>query len=176
MEEKIYNWRELGVANFGESVIVTDPCYTPDEWCSTYVMVSPGQYKSFVRFQDNRVAELRVVKKEVLEAYKNINYVHFSPEPICCRIGVDSGQCGIFDAGYFEENYNDDDYNDPDSWYRVVCNLTLEEDAGVIDKKGAVSCTGYGDGMYLLFACYDRENIVGLSVLFMDDTEDEEEG
>ena len=174
MEEKIYDWREIGVADFGDSVIVTDPCYTPDEWCNIHIMVSRGQYKSFVRFQGNRVAELRVVKKEVLEAYKNINYVHFSPEPICGTIGVDSGQCGIFDTGYFEENYNDDDYNDPDSWYHIVCNLTLTENAGVIDKKGAVSSTGYGDGMYLLYPCFDWKDIVGLSILFMDDIEDEE--
>lgn len=175
MEEKIYDWREIGVANFGESVIVTDPCYTPDEWCNQKLTISPGQYRAFARFKDSRVAELRMVKEDVLAAHGGINDMHFSQEPIYSTIGVDSGQCGIFDAGYFEENYNDDDYNDPDSWYHIVCNLTLTEDAGVIDKKGAVSRTGYGDGLYLLFACYDKENIVGLSVLYMDDTEDEEE-
>ena len=174
MEKQKSNWRELGVTNFGTEVIVTDPCYTPDEWCNQKLTVSPGQYRAFARFKDSRVAELRVVKEDVLAAYGNIDDVHFSPEEIFRYIGVDSGQCGIFDLEYFNENYNDDDYIDPGSWYHIVCNLTLTENAGVIDKKGAVSSTGYGDGMYLLYACFDKKDIVGLSVLFMDDIEDEE--
>ena len=169
MGKKNYQWRELGVLELGDNVFVTDPCYTPDVWCNTEVTVSPGQYRAFAKMQDERVAELRVVKEEALAAYGNIIQVHFSPEDICSYIGVDSGQCGIFDREYYLENYENSDYDNPTSWYRAVCNITLSEDAGVIDKRGAVSNAGYGDGMYYLYASYDRKDIVGLSVVFIDE-------
>ena len=169
----------VGTIELKERVFVTDPCYDPLTWCSKLLTnVAPGAYECFVVVTDegswgHRVAELHAVKDNIYDKYEDLDEVPYDIEPLDCHIGVDSGQCGIFDADYYEEHQSDDDYDDLNSWYRRVCNLTYN--AGVIDGLGVASESGYGDGGYNLWVAKEGDKVVAMKVKFIGYPEDEED-
>ena len=184
-EEGIY---EVGSIQLKKEVYVTDPCYDVDTWCLKYLdNMCPGEYKCFVVMSDEgnwgmRVKELIIFNKEFLDrcpygltGWKDINSGLLDNNYILISeiIGVDSGQCGIFDAEYYEKHQPDDDYDNPNSWYRKICNLT-HHSADTIDNLGVVCASGYGDGCYPLYAIHESNSIVALKVIFIGE-EDEEE-
>lgn len=161
---------ELGFITLEDEVYVTDPCYSIGTWCQALVGVSPGKYKCFAIISDekewgNRVSELHVVKENLFNEYRKLDKIPYKSEPFPCCIGVDSGQCGIFDAKYYEEHQPDNDYYDVNSWYRRVCELT--NNAGIIDNLGVVSSSGYGDGRYPLFVAKENKEVVAMKVVFI---------
>lgn len=177
-------FEELGIHLVGEiklkeKVYVTDPCYRAGTWCQKLLdNVFPGTYKCFVVIADedswgHRVAELHVVESTVYDGCMDLRDITYDPEPVNCVIGVDSGQCGIFDADYYEEHQPDNDYDDLNSWYRKVCELT--RNAGVIDGLGVACMSGYGDGAYDLWTAKDDDNkVFAMKVAFIINDEDDE--
>lgn len=170
----------VGNIELKEEVYITDPCYDTMTWCQKLLdNVFPGTYRCFVVVSDegtwgHRVAELHAIKDEVWDNYQDLEDVPYDLEPIYSSIGVDSGQCGIFDADYYEEHQPDDDYDNHTSWYRKVCNLTLNYNAGTTDGLGVVSESGYGDGRYGLWVAKDdNDKIFAMKVVFIDDEEDD---
>lgn len=175
-------FEELGTHLVGEiklskEVFVTDPCYDTLTWCQKMLNnVSPGQYKCFVAVFDggdwgHRVAELHAVKSEIFDKYQELSNIPYDSEPLDCVIGVDSGQCGIFNAKYYEEHQPDNDYDDLNSWYRKVCELT--RNAGITDGLGVACASGYGDGCYNLYVAKVHEQIVAMKVVFISDEDGE---
>lgn len=161
---------ELGYITLEDEVCVTDPCYDVGTWCQAILNVSPGKYKCFVVVTDegewgSRVSELHAIKEDVFNKHEKLEKIPYKPGPYCCCIGVDSGQCGIFDAKYYEEHQPDNDYYNTNSWYRKVCELT--NNAGIIDSLGVVSSSGYGDGGYPLFTAEENKEIVAMKVVFI---------
>lgn len=181
------------IINLGTEVYVTDPCYTVPTWCQAKLEnVLPGDYIATVLFDERggtgRNAELYVVHKD----YQNVT--KYGPDGLKWDwygdIGVDSGQAGIFDAA----SYRDDaavvrmvlphsefvlpgDKQPGDEWYTAMCKYTLntEENWGAYER-GVVSCSGYGDGIYPLFAAENEEGkIVAMQVIFIDQDEEEDE-
>jgi hypothetical protein len=175
-----------------QKVRVSDPCYDNDVWCKTSLSnVYPGEYNVKVDKSDlgdwgNRVHKLTVIHKGyVVECADESSWTPHSD------IGVDSGQAGIF----CESSYRNDEIaagitapelitpfvipfrNEGDVWYNKMCNFTLgAEQCGVYDT-GVVTSSGVGDGMYPLDVVYnDNNEIVGMRVTYLDDTEDEDEG
>ena len=121
-----------------------------------------------------RVAELHVVENTVYDDCMNLRDITYDPEPVDCVIGVDSGQCGIFDADYYEEHQPDDDYYDLNSWYRKVCELTYNN-AGITDGLGVACESGYGDGTYDLWVAKDDDDkVFAMKVVFISEEDDEE--
>lgn len=149
----------LGTIVLGSAVRVTDPCYDPNVWCSGRLDILPGEYdctvcrsKCGAWGERNIKISIRHRESKPTPKWEDAPFV----------VGVDSGQAGFFDADYYAENHTDDDYNNPESWYRRVCNLTLNEPCcGNIDRKGAVSESGWGDGSYI---CSFRRNSDGYIV------------
>lgn len=102
------------------------------------------------------------------------------------KFGVDSGQVLIGDPCYLGDFVNDDFEPNKQSEdftysYSGACNRTLTDDkAGGIGRFGSmavVSSTGYGDGVYPVYATYNEDGrIVKLEILFEDDGTDAMEG
>ena len=168
---------DVGTISLKERVYITDPCYdiSISVWCMWCLEnVFPGKYRCLVETIDcgdwgNRVKELCVVKEDILEKYKDLNKIPFPKEPTFEGIGVDSGQCGIFDADYYEKNQPDNDYNNPNSWYRKICDLT--NDTGTIDDLGVACASGYGDGTYPLYTLQEEDKVVAMKVVFIENDE-----
>lgn len=147
-------------------VIVTDPCYKPaNGYNRTLKNVLTGKWNCTVRVKDcgawgKRIASLTI-------RHENYPKGKFDGYEGCAS--VDSGQCGFFDPDYYEKNQPDDDFDYLESWYRRVCELTLNHpDWGTIEDKGVVASSGYGDGCYEIQSIRDRSGyIVGLRLKFI---------
>ena len=167
--------RNLGTIELKNEVMVSDPCYDLGTWCQGIVGgVKAGKYNAFAIITDEgswgeRVAELIVIHEDA-----DINEI---TDELDFEVGVDSGQAGIFNLDYYKEHQPDDDYDNRKSWYRRVCDITCSDgDCGTIDNEGVVSSSGYGDGGYVCYAAYNKENeIVALRVVFIEDYEEDED-
>lgn len=170
MSDKISN---IGTITLNNKVIVSDPCYSIDDWCNKIINnMQPGEYECFGVLIDERIGELHLIHKEVLDIYKELEDIPYNPEPLCCSIGVDSGQCGIFDYEYYDKHQPDDDYDDSESWYTRICDITLDPPCcGTVDNVGVVSESGWGDGRYNLYSYLDTKSIKALKVVFIEENE-----
>ena len=172
--------------NLGSEVYVTDPCYSVPTWCQLkFDNVLPGKWVATMIYDElggsNRNAELVLIHQDYQS--KDLVYDWFGD------FGVDSGQAGVFDAA----SYRDDaavagmklpklrepfkllgDYSDGDAWYEAMCNFTLENDGWGAYDAGAVSSSGWGDGMYPVYGAEnDDGKIVALQLSFIpQDSED----
>jgi hypothetical protein len=138
---------------------VSDPCYGKDARCRGELdNVRRGTWNAEVGIYDagdwgKRVALLiatHIGFDEDAEGDYGMKIAEF-------RVGVDSGQAGIFDALHYRddsvfdevEKQNTDSERKGEKWYEFCCNATTNTpfDADVI-PFGVVSSTGYGDGVY----------------------------
>lgn len=152
-----------GCIELSEKVIVSDPCYDRSVWCmATDVAVKPGKYVVYIAKKDEkefgtRVAVIMAVHEDYIKEIKE------DWETYDCCIGVDSGQCGIFDDDiYPKDEKSGGEYDDENSFYGECCKLTLgDSHFGLLrNGNGVVSSSGYGDGSYELFCqYYDGERI-----------------
>jgi hypothetical protein len=159
----------------GDTVVVSDPCYSIPTWCQCILKdVLPGRYNVMCdKFSSDgwgeRVSTLMVVH----EHFNTENKLSWRREP--ADIGVDSGQCGIFD----KKSYRSDDaaeriatpiidfmmpYNDTDGdkWYEKICKFTLSDEQWGVYDTGAVSCSGIGDGGYTLRVAKFKGKVIGI--------------
>ena len=148
------------------AVIVTDPCYEPSNgYNRTLRDVLTGKWNCQATVRDCGAWGKRISRLTI----RHEDYPKCRPSEYVGHAAVDSGQCGFFDPEYFEKNQPDNNFNNIESWYRRVCELTLNEpDWGTIDDRGVVSSSGYGDGYYNIYAIRNRSGfIVGLQLRFM---------
>lgn len=122
--------------------------------------VAPGDYQARVVLCDEgdwgkRVGAIVIEHVD----YRNTNY---SWESICNEIGVDSGQCGIFDDAIYPDADSGSKYN----YFIETCYSITAENADIIYDSGVVASSGYGDGCYELFAKSDGERYVALLLDF----------
>lgn len=158
----------------GDTVVVSDPCYSIPTWCQHILKdVLPGKYNVMCDKMDcswgNRVSTLMVVHEHFNKEDK------LSWRKVDADIGVDSGQCGIFD----KKSYRSDDAAEcittPDSnfflpydgtegdkWYEKMCKFTLSEHQWGAYDTGAVSCSGIGDGSYTLRVAKYKGKVIGI--------------
>ncbi len=180
----LINYYDAGFSNLKNTVIVTDPCYPEDSWCSKVLKdVQEGRFKCLLCISDEedwgrRVSNLIAIHEDYLDCIDFKNGFQFDSKLICQIpyynvIGVDSGQAGIFNYDYYKTHQPDNDWNldinGNKSWYRRICDITGSESlGGVVDNAGIVSCSGYGDGSYTCSAFYDvkAEKIVGILIDF----------
>lgn len=127
-------------------ITISDPCYTPGTWCAAKLgRIKPGIYNCYAHMEERGLLGKRVA--EISIVHKNTELLH-NPVwfEVDAEIGVDSGQCGIFESDYYEDVHGS---QLDEIWYKKICNLTSP--FGVIDDKGFVSSTGYGDGSYIAY-------------------------
>jgi hypothetical protein len=153
--------KELGRVTLSDKVVVSDPCYDRDVWCmQTDIPVKPGRYNVMILLSDEkkwgtRVANLILIHEDHQGSpQKDWKYV-------CSSIGVDSGQCGIFDDTIYPQSK---DHPDLEPFYTECCALTLSDElAGILESgKGVVTSSGFGDGGYELLAKKDGDRYVAL--------------
>ena len=186
--------------NLGSEVVVSDPFYKLPTWCQAVITgVLPGKYIGEITETDGsdgwgiRIATLSATHEDYVDRLGFIDW-----EESKATIGVDSGQCGIFDKQYFRDDKRSDTYGlpsiwggrkdgDGDLWYERMCSLTLgTEYGGVSDDDwgvtpdGVVSSSGYGDGAYtLMLGITDDGEVVGFEIVYIgadeDDPDDEDE-
>lgn len=177
----------------GSKVVVSDPCYEIPTWCQEIINnVEPGEYECDVEISNEGEWGERISRLIITKNNSNHNWESYSK-----NIGVDSGQCGVFDFytyrrnNYVPEmeivervNHKDWDYStwekvneEGEKWYGKICEYTLctEERHGGYDK-GYVSSSGYGDGQYELFVTKnDNGEINGFKIVFIDNEYNDEE-
>jgi hypothetical protein len=140
-------------------MIVTDPCYEKGTWCQGVLdNVKNGKWEAFIETSGyiknwgNRVSSLFVVS----DGYK----IKSDWEKQEFEVGVDSGQAGCFDEKYFPQKW----FNDPavsilsvyDNFYNKCCDITCSSKQAGCISFGAVSSSGYGDGVYT--CCVEKED------------------
>lgn len=157
--------QEIGTIQLNNKVIVSDPCYNTDTWCTVrFNTVLPGTYICKVRFYNNttwgkRVKELFIVHESLKDRHRSLRYEYAG------NACVDSGQMGIFDYDYFEKvNENEET---KDRWYNEICKTTLKYDYGIFDNLSVVSSSGYGDGSYQVFANWSKNDIRAIKIVFI---------
>lgn len=93
----------------------------------------------------------------------------------CGVIAVDSGQVGFFDKTYFIKNQGGE-VGELNSLYGLSCAVTSSpKQAGIMQKKGVVSSSGFGDGCYNVFVAKNSANkIVSACIEFISKSELEE--
>ena len=140
----------LGTVEFSGKVVISDPCYDRGSRCmKTNFPVRPGRYRVYAAYSDEGSLGLRVAALTVChEAFKPQDLVDIWQE-VDADIGVDSGQCGVFDDSIFPYAKDSPDHR---PFYDECCDLTsVDSQAGILQSgTGVVSSSGYGDGGYTL--------------------------
>lgn len=159
--------KHYGTIELGSSVILSDPCYDLDEWCSGKVQnMIPGIYDCYADFAimgswGTRVVRLILVHTNV----PNEGPAKIKEVPAC--LAVDAGVFGIYDEQYFRKVKD----ANPDAWYNQNVLSWINDEEGFIceDAKGFITTSGYGDGYYDAY-CYhdDEENVYKIEVVFID--------
>lgn len=165
--------------HLGESVVVSDPCYTIPTWCQAIVNnVLPGKYNTGVFTTDEtdgwgtRCSHIVAIHEDYCGQDENIGWKRYP-----ATIGVDSGQAGIFSKESYRiddhpidsEGYNfgnDFDKEPGDVWYRKMCGLTLSDQSFGSYDQGVVSSSGIGDGSYELLVATRKNKVIGFVVNF----------
>lgn len=157
-------------------LIVSDPCYQVDEEEDLQITLSNvknGKWTACISFTPGEVVESLLV---FYGEKKPSGKWH-----ICEKlIGVDSAQAGIFDlktfgrddAIQFEvKNVHDIEIDEVGLKYYVACSDMVASDAqGGVVPGGAVSMSGYGDGMYEVKVKYNiSKEVVGVMIDFGDE-------
>jgi len=178
------------------NVRVTDPCYDADTWCSTNVNnVKNGTWNAFVKKQSEgmwgeRCAELFVwhsdyqkdeVFGKITRKQKGRNDYDeitggMGQKDISATIGVDSGQAGVFDAQFFKDDksvtgvkrMHSNIICEDELWYSMCCDRTLSDKSWGVIPYGAVSSSGFGDGSYTAYKCFNNnKEVVGIRIVFI---------
>jgi hypothetical protein len=136
-------------------LIVTDPYYKVDEEAELQIVllnVKNGNWTASISFTPDEIV-------------KNLFVFYGKKKPsgkwhVCDKqIGVDSAQAGIFDFKTFGRN-------EAIQFDEVV---TSDVQGGVV-SDGAVSTSGYGDGMYEVKVKYNiSKKVVGVMIDFVDE-------
>lgn len=128
----------------------------------------------------NRNAELICVHESVDLSNKDINNLEWKfIDDIC----VDSGRVGVYDLEYYRNlglgckgtlasqsqvNLTRGD-SDNDTWSFINCLVTSTPTKGGVTPHGAVSSSGYGDGIYPTYILKNSESqVIGVKVVFID--------
>lgn len=154
-----------------DKIIVSDPSYEyiPKEHLLNNKLgklnlvienVKNGDYNiilHIMEYEKERNAELICCHETInLNTIKNSEWIEIGD------IGVDSGQAGVYDLKYYPKEKNNE-------WYRLNTNITSKptDYAGSI-PHGAVSSSGYGDGIYSVYIV-KRQKVIAVKITFIDD-------
>lgn len=164
--------KHYGTIELGTSVILSDPCYEPDIWCSAQVNnMLPGIYDCYADFTEIEHWGTRVARLVIIID----NPPHEAPQKIkevnAC-LAVDAGVFGIYDEKYFRKKKSEN----PDAWYQqnVISWIAKEEGFICEDAKGFITSSGLGDGCYNAY-CYldDHGKVYKIEVVFIEPEDDD---
>lgn len=132
---------------------ITDPCYDKDTWCRINdIQVKPGKYscKYWESIDDKRpmIAVLMQLHRSFdinSKKWQNIG-----------SIGVDSGLAGFF---WNKSDFNNDEWQD-------FCNKLKNKTVWLDPNMGFWTSSGYGDGVYDVYAIKENNEIIALKIEF----------
>ena len=171
--------KKLGTFNTeSDELRITDPCYEKTVWCcGTLKNCNIGEWTSFIKYNegDNRVAEIITTfvndSVDILDTIEESKWIDSGID-----VGVDSGQCGIFDDSKYPKTKEElGEWGDESSFYGKCCDLTDTYEKGGLLDFGAVSSSGYGDGSYTCLYAEKNDKISTIRIIFIPDDEDEDE-
>jgi hypothetical protein len=156
------------------AIRITDPCYNLSVWCSGSTPAKNGEWITRIVLSDEkdwgtRVAELHARHIDAPEPPKDLLSRKWKKLDI--DVGVDSGQCGFFDAEKYEKTK--EDQRRADAWYDECCDVTEPGRAGLVEE-GVVSSSGFGDGSYRCFAVMKDKKAIALRLIFIGGVYDDE--
>ena len=153
-------------------VFVSDPCYDLNTWCAgTIKNVKNGNWVASVIVSNQREFGKRIASLIAVHESSIFPYDGWVKEKF--EVGVDSGQAGIYDYPEFRGR-PEFRGGDSEEWYQKCCNLTLSAvSAGIIEKSGVVSSSGFGDGSYVCSTVTQNKKVIAIKIDFFPDEEDE---
>lgn len=145
--------KKIGEMWFGNTVTVTDPCYDDDVWCTKEVEVLGGNYDciAWMSEKEKCVGAVGIYYRGIVPQQNKMEDI--------ATVGVDAGLCGFF---MNKPNYSDAEWHD-------FCERIENEggDAWIFDE-GFFSRSGYGDGVYPVYATFDKSGkATALEVRFL---------
>lgn len=157
---------------------ISDPCYDKDDYLGGLVIEAKnGEWVASADLEKTGWGDR--ITKLTAEYNGPVSVADCSTH----SIGVDSGQAGVFDF----DSYKDDNLVknvarvhkevicEDEPWYSICCDRTLSNHQWGVIPNGAVSTSGYGDGMYDVNCFLDKNgDVVRVEITFIDD-EDEDE-
>ena len=153
--------KQVGTINFDKGLVdVTDPSYKQDVWCRKTIPVVSGVYKVIVEYVNHDHWGKRINSLTIQLSRKIIRSEWKLLEE---KIGVDSALCGFYQ----------DKPDEVMEWlYDVMVKskyprMLLDKDGSIQGFKGVTVSSGLGDGVYKLYARYNKnQDIVGLMLDF----------
>jgi hypothetical protein len=164
--------RKIGTFKTNSDTIrITDPCYSKNVWCSGVLKnCEIGEWSAFIIYVNDewgeRVAQIIAIFGDISieKSQKIIDEDNWKISNI--DVGVDSGQCGIFEDLKYPEELGE--YGDTSSFYGKCCELSASELQGGVLEFGLISSSGFGDGSYESFFV-EKNKICAIKVVFIDD-------
>lgn len=160
---------------------VTDPCYE-NEGSAIFLKATPGVWQASTLIGptawNRRNKELRIWHESETEAVFTENETAFVRHPKYA--GVDSGQCGFFDASKFPDDTAQFECAEG-TFYGRCCDTTGKEDSSAVgggvlpDGVGVLTSSGYGDGGYSVFVLYDDGGSAVAAVIYFISDDDEDD-
>lgn len=153
-------------------LMISDPCYTKGTWCQGSVEAKNGQWFPGAQVVNidgwgHRVVELHAHHEDFCRDSFERDMGELPQaewERLPADIGVDSGQCGIFDMKHFRDDkvaeeaprltktdIGRGDGEEGGEWYNLCCDRTLSFYSWGLIPYGVVSSSGVGDGSYDAF-------------------------
>ena len=149
------------------TLVIADPCYVfeYEGGCAGAVQAKVGRWEAEVSAGitswGTRVKALQARHESAGAEVYDLEFIDSG-----LSIGVDSGQCGVFDV----VRYSTDAF-DYDDTYEKVCSITLDSELGggiLPNSSGAVVQSGFGDGVYSVLVRENAEGqVIAVKVIFI---------
>ena len=160
--------KKIGQIELSDTVVVSDPTYELGIWCQGIIKnVLTGIYNCYIEISDENEWGLRCSGIFAInEDYEleESDYRFDTREEF--EVGVDSAQAGIFDLDYYQKTHMPDS---SEEWDEEIFEITTNKNkGGIIDKKGFVARSGFGDGAYDCCTAIRDGKVVGIELVFIE--------
>lgn len=172
LKESLIEIREITAGK----IDITDPCYSRDDsFRINDVALSAGKYKLICfkgwEYEQDELAEMGITATESeLNDLRHRIFSIMMKKPSCKnasfsskrweqigQIGVDSGMAGFF--------WGLDGFADDDEYFDFIAELD-DNDGIMVSDRGFYCSSGYGDGIYDVFAIKQNNGIIALRIDF----------
>lgn len=165
-EHMMLTMHNVGYRDFKGRVDITDPCYNRDVWCRmNSVEIAKGRYLCAVWKNDKPTDSFDRGRIFTIGIYLDGKVPEHETMEKIGQIGVDAGLAGFF---YDKPDFTDKEWGD--FCDRIGCGHVF------IETDSFFSSSGYGDGMYPVYAAKNEAGeIVSLEIRFIDEDDEEDE-
>lgn len=153
-----YGYQFVDGFEMNNGAYVGDPCYTLSlNGGLIFENIRPGRWDFLTKIVNTGFAGVRVM--EICAIHQEGTY-RLPNEMLYDTVGVDSGMMSIFDLDYYKEHDGEiamEEGNICDGIYKGGISFS---------NKGCLSCSGYGDGEYVVYVNEPNGIIDGIRIKF----------